>query len=423
MNFKYSKYDLLLLLAGLPWLFNFKIDYYGEVYLSFLVDIILFLTVCAFWLINNKRIQPASYLILLASLFIVFHSWFLRGAGLSTSVSFEYMSAMPLGHYLKTILFGAVFFIYYNKFSNSKIEILKYINSYQVLISLAMVKYWYMYSEKILMVSSENLDAGRAYPEWIGGWNSFAMLVSFSIIFKYYKQEKSTIVGVLHAIALWGTLLSTQSRGGLWFTVVALILLRLLTPQHKLEYTYSISWKVMYYFVAVFLSVLIVFIFGESLFVRFFESFSAPANQNIELFQSATSGRSVQWLDLYEKFFSNASIFQYFFGYGIGHYAWATPTATEVEVHNMYLQFVYDFGLLFGLISCYFIYFIYSKINYKYADDYFKKISKALAIVIALSAAVEGLVFSTQTGWVVATVLALILSVENRRDLNSAGNK
>jgi hypothetical protein len=179
----------------------------------------------------------------------------------------------------------------------------------------------------------------------------------------------------------------------------------------------------MYYFVAVFLSVLIVFIFGESLFVRFFESFSAPENQNIELFQSATSGRSVQWLDLYEKFFTNANIFQYFLGYGIGHYAWATPTATEVEVHNMYLQFVYDFGLLFGLISCYFIYFSYSKINYKYADDYFKKISKALAIVIALSAAVEGLVFSTQTGWVVATVLALILSVENRRDLNSAGNK
>lgn len=409
---KKAGYDVILLMAGLPLLVNFKIENIGGVYFSFLFEITIFFTLLLRLFFNDTQ-KKLSLIVLASAVIIILHSWLLRLTGFSTSVNFEFAEALPIGHYLKTLLFGMVFYFYYNEFKKRKLNIYEYIKSYRFIIFLAVIKYWILYGEKIMLTRSDNLDAGRAYPEWLGGWNSWAMLISFEIIFKTYEIKKKNIVDFVWIAVLWITILSTQSRGGLWFLVIAILLVKLLSPKTKISEKVNISKMTLIYFSGVLVVVGLLIVQGDALLARFLTSFGGSNNSEVEIFQSVTSGRSVQWLDIALKFMAEESVFQYLLGYGIGHYAWSAADEVEIEVHNMYLQMIYDFGILFGFLGCYILIKIFLKIKFMNVVNSELRIAKALSIIILLTAVVQGIVFSTQTGWIVASMVALIASISN----------
>lgn len=409
MKVQRPRYDFLLFIAGIPWLFNFKIKLLGDVYFSFLVDLVLFSFAFIFIVMKGRgRLIPLWAVFV--SVLIVLHSIILRFSGLSTAVDFDYAETLPIGHYIKVLVFGLVFFVYYDRFSKGKENVQRYINTYQLLIGLTLIKYWFLYVDKITLVREDNLDLGRVYPEWIGGWNAYAMLISFAIIFSFY-WAKSSFFNRAYSTVLWITLISTQSRGGFWFVLIALLAISLLSKNYEIYIRKFTTSKIISVFIIVGVSAFVVYNFGNEIVSRFFGSFVSSANPDIAMMQSVTSGRTVQWLDLFVKLGTDESVFQYFFGYGFGHYAWRpVPDRAEIEVHNMYLQFLYDFGIPLGLACWYFMYAIYARCSFKMAVRPLQKISKALAVVIVLSAVVQGIVLSTQTAWLVATIIALILS-------------
>jgi len=272
---------------------------------------------------------------------------------------------------------------------------------------LTLPVYWFENFQTIVKVNVVNLDAGRAYPAWIGGWNTYAMLLSFAIIIARFSKGYNSWKYFLLSVGLWLSLISTQSRGGLWFLLIAFMFDYL--SKKRLILSSSFIRKVIKFSPIILpIFAFLYFTVGDSFFRRFFSSFYEKNDFGAGVFQSATSGRSVQWLDGVFKLLDPNSIFQYFSGYGLGHYAWESLATIEIELHNTYFQFVYDFGFLFGIIAS--VGFLFMPLYLKRKSfDSFDRVSVGISVVIVLSGVVQGLFLSTQTGWIISMFIAFIV--------------
>jgi len=235
----------------------------------------------------------------------------------------------------------------------------------------------------------KNIDSLRYYPAWIGGWNTISYFISISILYILTikgLQKKNTwfVLGFLML-----TLIATQSRGGLYFLIISLVGL-------QIRYRFfKISAK--YFLISLICIICLSFlpIFKDIIIERFWGAFFGFDRTDISYMQFATSGRTVQWLDFYVKFFLQDNTFQYYTGYGLGHYGWQNKYAIETSVHNTLLQFIYDFGLPLGLsiflcLSWKLIFFK-KTVNYK-LNAFFS----GLGMITFLTLLVQDLFFITQ---------------------------
>ena len=124
--------------------------------------------------------------------------------------------------------------------------------------------------------------------------------------------------------------------------------------------------------------------------------------------QAVTSGRTVQWFDLIQKLFVSGSAEGAFFGYGVGHYSWQSLHGFEVEVHNMPLQALYDFGVVLSVFLLIFLLYNFFRLMKLPSEDREIATIQSIALVLLLTSCVQGLVLSTQSGWVIAAFTAFI---------------
>jgi len=384
---------------------NFKVQFLGDVYISFVVC--LFVYGLGFLKISiiDKYCGKVSLYAVVITVLCICHSYVLRYIGFATDVNFQYYELLPIGHYLKLFVFFLTFVVAYEGFRLNYAKYDIFCKSFVVMTVLTMVRYWIEYYDTISLVSTDNLDLGRVYPDWVGGWNSYALILSFAFSIVYYMPYYSSLKRMTMLAMLGVTLVSTQSRGGVWFTLFALIFNSLFFRGFNEEFKFHARHGLI-----LFVLVPIFTLYGDVIYERFILSFITISNVEIELVQSLSSGRSVQWMDAYTKIVDPSSYFQYFVGYGIGHYAWDNAAATEIEVHNMFLQFIYDFGIPLGLLAGYGLISLCAVGPQGHGlDDNYSKLMRAVGVIIVLTSLVEGIVFSTQTGWIVAAFLAMII--------------
>ena len=95
------------------------------------------------------------------------------------------------------------------------------------------------------------------------------------------------------------TLLSTQSRGGVWFLIFALFFNWLFCSNQEIRKTTG------YYLFFIPVIAIFVIVFGDMIYQRFFVSFVNPetygGHENKILIDYVTSGRTIYWLDAITK--------------------------------------------------------------------------------------------------------------------------
>lgn len=400
-----------LLLAGIllsagSTLVNFKIGSLSDVYFSFVVSAV-FLSLASLYIVLLRLSVTKKSLLIAAIIFsVIAHSLILRIAGLSTSVSFQYSEGVPWPHIAKLVVFLMGFFVMYECFAKKLVSKEAFFLGLYVLIVISLPLYWIDGADKFLAFSVDSLDEARYYPAWIGGWNNYAMILSFGFLIAYLHPAISKgIASRIVMLVIFMTILSTQSRGGLWFLILALAVDYFFVGRARMFLSKRALLRVGGVII-VFLAVGIAF--GGPVYERFFGSFLGSANPDLDLLQSATSGRTVQWLDALIKLTDEQHAFQYFTGYGVGHYAWNNMEATETEIHNMYLQFFYDFGIFGGLGFC-LIYLSLLRYVAWNSREPFDRLAKGLVIIVLMTSIFQGIVLVTQTGWWIAALLAFVI--------------
>jgi hypothetical protein len=210
-------------------------------------------------------------------------------------------------------------------------------------------------------------------------------------------------------------MLSTLSRSGLGALLVVLIADWVATQrQSKLNRGNQFKRRLPY---ALFFALVLIPIFltkGDLIIDRFFSSFIEIQYEGVSLLQSISSGRTIQWLDTIAKLSSSEHKFQWFFGYGMGHYAWETPIAIETEMHNQYLLFLYEYGFIIGSILS--IYTIRTMFVFSWrSTEPLDRLARTMVVVFVISCFVQGFIYTTQIGWVLGIFGATLLYIYKRQ--------
>lgn len=376
---------------------NFQI---AGVYISFLPAFFLAVmgmvhSLFGYEYISKKRILIAG--IMMIGFFVSFTNFTLR--------PFLTFSSFADGWIKIFVVFGA--FLYtYDMLKKGKIHrewILKTFLVFTVVYCILFIlRYWEM-----LSVLDSNVN--RPNPQWAGGYNQFASILSLGIVilvsYPKIKLNSSTKAGVLGLMMF--CLLATLSRGGLYSCLLALLLFG----------AFKIKKKSSLVIILIFTLGIGGFLFASKLEIvqsigeRFI---SSVTSSNIV---TTTSGRNDLWTYTLSEI-DNRGILGLIFGLGVGTYRYSS----YVDPHNMFFHIQWEFGL-FGLIM-FLVFYEFLTIHSMFVpqDDNSNWTLLLILVIIAFNLLVEGYQYSTQTGWLLGIFLGATLALRKIHKSETVGH-
>ena len=220
------------------------------------------------------------------------------------------------------------------------------------------------------------------------------------------------------------TILSTLSRAGLGALVLVMVLDFVATLRsHRIKKEKSFIAK--FYFWVLCGSITMLLAAKSDLLVdRFLLSFMESQYEGVDLMQSITSGRTVQWMDAITKLLDSNHYFQWFWGYGIGHYAWGNiiedVLRVETEMHNQYLLFFYEYGLIIGAVLSFLLLRSPFLLSWRSVVPS-ERLARSILTIYVISSFVEGFIYTTQVGWILGLFGAIIFRTYQQQQLSKIG--
>jgi hypothetical protein len=332
---KFFRIAIILVCTSI--LVNFKI---GDIYLSYMVAFIAAGILVFDIGIRTGKISSKVFLYILIFSYTIFVSLVLK-VWASGKLDFYFIDGINWPIYSKAFLFLLYFTAGTTYFKNHRF-FYEFLNLLLIFTILFCLRFWIEGFTTIFTGNVNDIDSRRYYPFWIGGWNTISFIISISVVYLI------TIRGLV-GFSSWAlllffllTMLATQSRGGILFLLIAVFI------THFRFQSFKASPNKIFIFTVILISLSFVPIVRDLVIERLWGSFTNFTRTDISYLQFVTSGRTVQWFDFYVKFFQQTNQFQYFVGYGLGHYGWENATGTETSLHNTLFQFIYDFGIVLG---------------------------------------------------------------------------
>ena len=276
---------------------------------------------------------------------------------------------------------------------------------------MSIPKYLFLNFESILNL---NVHGNRPFPIWIGGWNTYAFLLSLAFIIIYKYLSLSRIFKYSLLILVLGVMITTLSRGG----VLALLVVLFLDWRSKIKSVrltpFLRNFFVFIFILFIFLNAAILVGFGNTvinaIYDRFVVSFIESQYEGVDYLQSVSSARSVLWKDSLTKLINVEHSYQWLFGYGLGHYAYEAGVGFETEMCNQYLLFLYEYGLIVGLALSALMFRAYSRLRWRSNLPWTQTV-KAMFAIYLLNNFVEGFIYTTQICWIIGFGAAIVLHV------------
>ena len=379
-----KSFKLIFIVNLFSLLINFK--FYG-VYFSFFVNGIFSLVGFISFAAEESLKRSTKVKLLIALFIIIFINCILAFNG-----HYLYMDNFIHGWLKNIILVFIGFYTYQELLKDKSLQLLDWIyHSFIVFIVFSCCKYIWQNLEIISIIDS-NLN--RPDPEWIGGANQFASIISlgFFVLISTPRPRITKHHKLILSCFFIFTLVTTMSRGGFYALAITFFIYALGKGVRFLFLTMT-SMTVVYALIELtFKSATL----WQNLKNRYF--FASPEGSLVE----KTSGRNEIWGYLINEA-SDSPAIKIVFGHGVGTFQFDS----YLDPHNSYLQVFWEFGLI-GLaavmIALIYLYRPLLKRGYlmKPVD------TEALCLIIlSLNMIVEGYHYSTQTGWILGFFIGI----------------
>lgn len=395
----------------LLWLGNVKVPFAGEeVLVQFVYAYLVSVLILSILIAKDLRLLKSSLLSLALMGLLFVPTLFYQLSGLSDAVVFEHLSGFPLTAIAKWSLIFLVFVTFNELLFRNYVSPEYLFKIFVLTILLSIPIYLFKYYDLLLDL---DIHENRPYPEWVGGWNTYAFLLALAFVIILRFDSIWLMVKILLLSVIFLVMLTTLSRSGLVALVVALILYGRLRggfesqiyPRRKTILAVGAT-------VLAAIGLAVLFGLGDVLYIRFVSTSIETQVEGVDYLQSVSSGRTVFWLDAVMKFIDVDHYYQWLFGYGVGHYGFTNNRLEiETDLGNQYLQFIYEFGFVIGIGLCLVLFRAYASIPWEGRSKWAATIKLCTSVLI-VSHFFQGFVYGTQVGWLIGLGAALIMHVQ-----------
>lgn len=398
-------FKILLIPYFFLWLLNTKISIGGnDIYLSFAYAYGASLLIIAVFALT-ARMSRSSVVAIGVLILLLAPTVCYQLTGLSDAVAFEHFSGFPTGAVLKLTLILFVFIAFNELLAHRYVTVAYILALLALAVLISIPKYLGENYELIQHLGTEN----RPFPLWIGGWNTYAFILSLAFVVVHDTRGVSSALkyGVLSVV--FGVMITTLSRGG----ILALLIAEFLSWRSAKKATgrdRSSTKLILAATLLVAVAVATVPGLGATIYDRFVTSFIESQYEGSGYLQSVSSARTVLWADTFVKLIDPGHYYQWLFGYGVGHYSYGTEHTVESAMGSQYVLFFYEFGWIVGFGLTMLLFRAYARLKWR-SDVPWARTIKALFVIFLVTNFVEEFTYTTQAGWLIGVGAALVLDV------------
>lgn len=403
-------WKILLIPYFLLWIINEKVPLGGEeIFVSFIYDYFAALLILSLLISRNLGLHRSSFLAV-ALIYLLIPTLFYQITGLTDAVPFDHLSRFPTGPILKLSLIALVFVAINELLIRRYVTVDFIFKGFLIAVLISIPKYLVESYELLLYL---DVYGNRPYPEWIGGWNTYSFVLSLAFVVLLGPLRLLPIVRYSLLTLILAVMLTTLSRGGFLALVVALFLyfrssFNLVKGHERVRAIFRVGAVIALGVGAIMVAVVVTGV-GDALYSRFVESFLETQHGGDDYLQSVSSGRTVFWLDTLSRFTNVEHIYQWFFGYGIGHFAILNDHGFwETEMASQYIYFVYEYGLIVGLGLAVLMFRAYTLIRWR-SNYPWARVVKTMFVIYLVLNFVEEFIYTTQVGWLIGVGAAIVL--------------
>lgn len=390
------------------WLWNIRIPIgREEVFVQFVYIGFASLFLLIIMLIRNLELRRSSLTATILLVILLVPTIWYQISGTSGEVAFEHSADFPTTEIVKLLLVFLVFVTFNELLYYEFVTIDFLFTVFLVCIIASIVKYLFEYQDVILNL---HVDDSRPEAGWIGGWNIYAFLLALACMILLGPLQLARSVRYALLILIIATMFTTLSRGG----VVALSVGLFLYWRASLRSGNWRKWVRTPFAVgaiaAMLLGAAIVAGVESALYERYISTSLEAQSAEVGYLQSVSSGRTEFWLDAVLKLAAVETYYQWFLGYGVGHYVYPALRGPETDIGNQYLQFIYEYGLLGGAALTLWMFKGYSALRWD-SDLRWAQTMKAMFAVFLVSSFFAGTIYATQAGWLVGIGAAIVVDM------------
>ena len=241
--------------------------------------------------------------------------------------------------------------------------------------------------------------SNRLRVENLGNYNAYGFLIAVALVISAYlfniiKSRTYRLIFLTIQSPLLVVLLYTSSRGGMLALIVGLAIFYL-TNNIKSKFYFAIATTIMI--------ITLVFVLQKNDTLESFLDRFLISNQNSDNFDS---GRSVIYLMLINELIS--SPFNLLFGFGIGAIDIQLSNTELIQsAHNTYLDVVYSFGIIGGILLVVYLFSLYKSLKFR-PKSLEKSLLMSLFGQIILAFMYDSYWGATQIGWIFPFLFAFI---------------
>lgn len=393
------------------WLINEKVPFGGqEVLVSFVYGFYATLVILALLISRHLALHRSSFFAI-APVFLLIPTLVYQATGITDRVAFDHFSGFPTGPILKISLIAMVFVAFNELLARRYLTVDFIFKSFLVAVLISIPKYLIESYELILTL---NVFENRPYPDWVGGWNTYSFVLSLAFVVLLGPLRLPATIRYSLLILILAVMLTTLSRGGLLALVAALMVgawsrLKLVKSRERVRAIFRTGMLISFGVAAIMSGVAVTGI-GEALQSRFIDSF-IETQLGDDYLQSVSSGRSVFWVDTLSRFTNPEHVYQWFVGYGVGHFAYPNVHGLlETEMASQYIYWIYEYGLIIGLGLPVLMFKVYSLVGWDDNHPWARAVKMMFVIYLA-SSFVEEFIYTTQVGWLIGVGAAIFLHI------------
>lgn len=397
------------------WITNVKIPIGGEeVFIQFLYIGFTSFFLLLIMIARHIGLRRSSLTAVVLLIFLLIPTIWYQISGMSDQIAFEHSGNFPSTVIIKLLLVFLVFVTFNELFYHKYVTIDFIFRVFLISIIFSIVRYIIEYED---VIRNLHVDLSRPESGWVGGWNTYPFLLSLACMILLGPLRLVQAVRYSLLILIIAVMLTTLSRGGILGLSVGLFLYW----RSKISSGKRVEWAR----TLVKLGTVVVLVLGsaiavgmlETLYDRYIVSFLETQYGGTDYLVSVSSGRTAFWLDAVSKITTAETYYQWFFGYGVGHYIYQTPRGPETDIGNLYFLFVYEYGVIVGVGLAVWMFKGYSALRWN-CNLPWAQTMKAMFAIFLVSSFVENFLYTTQAGWLIGIGAAIVLDIL-RRDRRS----
>lgn len=388
------------------WLVNIKVPVAGqEIFFQFVYGGLASILLLTLVLGRTMALRKSSAVAIALVIVLLMPTLWFQISGWADAVRFEHFSGFPLATIVKLSVVLLVFVTFNELLYHNYVPIDFLFKTFLVSIVASIGRYLFEYRD---LIASLDVNVSRPYPEWIGGWNTYAFLLSLAFVVLMGPLRISRGIRYILLTLVLIVMFTTLSRGGIVMLLLALALHWRSTVDSASAGESSGMPLKMAAIVLIGVAAVMFAGLGQTIYDRFVVSFIESQYEGAGYLQSVSSGRTVMWLVTLSKFTDVDHYFQWFLGYGVGHYAYTAQAGIETDMGNQYLLFIYEYGAIVGLALSAYMFKAYASLPWNSQVKWAKTI-KAVFVIFLGSNFVETLIYTTQTGCLLGIGAAMVL--------------